>query len=133
MPNAVLPIPFSSPFAVMRPDAESKKFVCGLRPKAQPTTSRFDAAVRGLIRIIHSKISIPKGLFDDPVLLEQMLRESKSDKRKIVCLEVKTAVLRQRSLGQKSEQTSNAATPQLTLSNEADRRRQPVTARLDHL
>jgi len=67
---------------------------------------------------------MPKDLPDDPVLLkqllEQMLRERTSDKGKIVHLEEENALLRQRLFGRKSEQTADAATPQLALFNEAE-------------
>ncbi|MGX5793171.1 IS66 family transposase [Pseudomonas sp. E2-15] len=76
-------------------------------------------------------ISMPKDLPDDPVLLkqllEQMLRERKSDKGKIVHLEEENALLRQRLFGRKSEQAADAATPQLALFNEAESIAAPVS------
>ena len=75
-------------------------------------------------------ISMPKDLPDDPVLLrqllEQMISERASDKGKIVHLEEENALLRQRLFGRKSEQTTDPATPQLALFNEAESVAEPV-------
>jgi hypothetical protein len=69
-------------------------------------------------------ISMPENLPDDPVLheqlLEQMINVRASDKGKIVHLEEKVALLRQRLFGRKTEQTGDAATPQLPLFDEAE-------------
>ena len=74
---------------------------------------------------------MPKDLPDDAVLLkqllEQMLRERKSDKDKIVHLEEENALLRRRLFGRNSEQTADAATPQLALFNEAESIAEPVS------
>ena len=73
---------------------------------------------------------MPKDLPDDPVLLrqllEQMISERASDKGKIVHLEEENALLRQRLFGRKSEQTTDPATPQLALFNEAESVAEPV-------
>jgi hypothetical protein len=75
-------------------------------------------------------ISMPKGLPDDPVLLkqllEQMLSERESDKGKIVHLEEKNALLRQRLFGRQSEQTADPTTSQIALFNEAESVAEPV-------
>ncbi|WP_431495247.1 IS66 family transposase [Pseudomonas brassicacearum] len=75
-------------------------------------------------------ISMPKDLPDDPALLkqllEQMLIERESNKGRIVHLEEENALLRQRLFGRKSEQTTNLATPQLALFNEAESIAEPV-------
>ena len=73
---------------------------------------------------------MPKDLPDDPVLLrqllEQMISERASDKGKIVHLEEENALLRQRLFGRKSEQTTDPATPQLALFNEAESVAEPA-------
>ena len=73
---------------------------------------------------------MPKDLPDDPALLkqllEQMLIERESNKGRIVHLEEENALLRQRLFGRKSEQTTNLATPQLALFNEAESIAEPV-------
>ncbi|WP_095963323.1 IS66 family transposase [Pseudomonas ogarae] len=75
-------------------------------------------------------ISMPKDLPDDPALLkqllEQMLIERESNKGRIVHLEEENALLRQRLFGRKSEQTTDLATPQLALFNEAESIAEPV-------
>ncbi|WP_252090642.1 IS66 family transposase [Pseudomonas sp. MWU13-3659] len=75
-------------------------------------------------------ISMPENLPDDPVLLkqllEQMINERASDKGKIVHLEEEVALLRQRLFGRKTEQTGDAATPQLPLFNEAESLAEPL-------
>ena len=53
-------------------------------------------------------------------LLEQMINERASDKGKIVHLKEEVALLRQRLFGRKTEQTSDSATPQLPLFDEAE-------------
>ncbi len=67
---------------------------------------------------------MPKDLPDDPALLkqllEQMLLEREKSKGRIVHLEEENALLRQRLFGRKSEQTTDPATPQLALFNEAE-------------
>lgn len=67
---------------------------------------------------------MPKDLPDDPALLkqllEQMLIERELNKGRIVHLEEENALLRQRLFGRKSEQTTDLATPQLALFNEAE-------------
>lgn len=73
---------------------------------------------------------MPKDLPDDPALLkqllEQMLIERDSNKGRIVHLEEENALLRQRLFGRKSEQTTDLATPQLALFNEAESIAEPV-------
>ncbi|PBJ18332.1 Transposase IS66 family protein [Pseudomonas ogarae] len=73
---------------------------------------------------------MPKDLPDDPALLkqllEQMLIERESNKGRIVHLEEENALLRQRLFGRKSEQTTDLATPQLALFNEAESIAEPV-------
>lgn len=73
---------------------------------------------------------MPEDLPDDPVLLkqllEQMINERASDKGKIVHLEEEVALLRQRLFGRKTEQTSDAATPQLPLFDEAESLAEPL-------
>ncbi|AEV61021.1 ISPsy5, transposase [Pseudomonas ogarae] len=73
---------------------------------------------------------MPKDLPDDPALLkqllEQMLIERESNKGRIVHLEEENALLRQRLFGRKSEQTTDPATPQLALFNEAESIAEPV-------
>ena len=75
-------------------------------------------------------ISMPEDLPDDPVLLkqllEQMINERASDKGKIVHLEEEVALLRQRLFGRKTEQTSDAAMPQLPLFDEAESLAEPL-------
>lgn len=75
-------------------------------------------------------ISMPENLPDDPVLLkqllEQMIHERASDKSKIVHLEEEVALLRQRLFGRKTEQTGDAATPQLPLFDEAESLAEPL-------
>lgn len=75
-------------------------------------------------------ISMPKDLPDSPALLkqllEQMLIERESNKGRMVHLEEKNALLRQRLFGRKSEQTIDLATPQLALFNEAESIAEPV-------
>ena len=74
--------------------------------------------------------SLPENLPDDPVLLKQMLGqmldERQLDKGKIVRLEEQNALLLQRLFGRKSEQTADAATPQLALFNEVESVVEPV-------
>ena len=74
--------------------------------------------------------SLPENLPDDPVLLKQMLgqmlEERQLDKGKIVRLEEQNALLLQRLFGRKSEQTADAATPQLALFNEVESVVEPV-------
>jgi hypothetical protein len=74
--------------------------------------------------------SMPEDLPDDPVLLKQMLGqmldERQLDKGKIVRLEEQNALLLQRLFGRKSEQTADAATPQLALFNEVESVVEPV-------
>ena len=69
-------------------------------------------------------ISMPKDLPDDPVLLKQMLAqllsEREADKGQIVDLKEQVKLLRDRLFGRKSEQTTDAQTPQLVLFNEAE-------------
>jgi len=55
-----------------------------------------------------------------------MISERASDKGKIVHLEEENALLRQRLFGRKSEQTTDPATPQLALFNEAESVAEPV-------
>lgn len=73
---------------------------------------------------------MPENLPDDPVLLkqllEQMINERASDKGKIVHLEEEVALLRQRLFGRKTEQTGDAATPQLPLFDEAECLAEPL-------
>ncbi len=73
---------------------------------------------------------MPKDLPDDPALLkqllEQMLIEREPNKGRIVHLEEENALLRQRLFGRKSEQTTDLATPQLALFNEAESIAEPV-------
>lgn len=68
--------------------------------------------------------SLPENLPDDPILLKQMLGqmldESQLDRGKIVWLEEQNALLLQRLFGRKSEETADAATPQLALFNEVE-------------
>ncbi|WP_426811598.1 IS66 family transposase [Pseudomonas sp. WOUb67] len=75
-------------------------------------------------------ISMPEDLPDDPVLLkqllEQMINERASDKGKIVHLEEEVTLLRQRLFGRKTEQTGDAATPQLPLFDEAESLAEPL-------
>lgn len=75
-------------------------------------------------------IPMPENLPDDPVLLkqllEQMINERASDKGKIVHLEEEVALLRQRLFGRKTEQTGDAATPQLPLFDEAESLAEPL-------
>lgn len=75
-------------------------------------------------------ISMPENLPDDPVLLkqllEQMINERASDKGKIVHLEEEVALLRQRLFGRRTEQTGDAATPQLPLFDEAESLAEPL-------
>src|SRR5471032_234856 len=79
--------------------------------------------------------SLPENLPDDPVLLKQMLGkmldERQLDKGKIVRLEEQNALLLQRLFGRKSEQTADAATPQLALFNEVESLAVPVTDESD--
>ena len=74
--------------------------------------------------------SLPENLPDDPVqlkkMLGQMLDERQLDKGKIVRLEEQNALLLQRLFGRKSEQTADAATPQLALFNEVESVVEPV-------
>lgn len=63
-------------------------------------------------------ISMPKKLPDDPELLKQMLAKMQS---RVGFLEEENALLRQRLLRRKSEQTADPATLQLALVNEAER------------
>ena len=69
-------------------------------------------------------ISMPKDLPDDPVLLKQMLAqllsEREADKGQIVDLKEQVKLLRDRLFGRKSEQTTDAQTPQLVLFNEVE-------------
>lgn len=73
---------------------------------------------------------MPENLPDDPVLLkqvlEQMINERASHKGKIVHLEEEVALLRQRLFGRKTEQTGDAATPQLPLFDEAESLAEPL-------
>lgn len=73
---------------------------------------------------------MPEDLPDDPVLLkqllEQMINERASDKDKIVHLEEEVTLLRQRLFGRKTEQTGDAATPQLPLFDEAESLAEPL-------
>src|SRR3546814_13244626 len=55
-----------------------------------------------------------------------MLIERESNKGRIVHLEEENALLRQRLFGRKSEQTTDLATPQLALFNEAESIAEPV-------
>ena len=55
-----------------------------------------------------------------------MLLERESNKGRIVHLEEENALLRQRLLGRKPEQTADPATPQLALFNEAESIAEPV-------
>jgi transposase len=69
-------------------------------------------------------ISVPETLPDDPaalkLLLAEVLRERESNLGTISRLQEQVALLRQRLFGRKSEQTPDAATPQLALFNEAE-------------
>ncbi|WP_122858858.1 IS66 family transposase, partial [Pseudomonas viridiflava] len=61
--------------------------------------------------------SMPDNLPDDLQLLKQMLAKMQS---RVGFLEEENALLRQRLFGRKSEQTTDPATPQLALFNEAE-------------
>lgn len=60
---------------------------------------------------------MPENLPEDLQLLKQMLAKMQS---RVGFLEEENALLRQRLFGRKSEQTADAATPQLALFNEAE-------------
>ncbi|WP_455230120.1 IS66 family transposase [Geopseudomonas aromaticivorans] len=62
-------------------------------------------------------ISMPDNLPDDPAALKLLLSQLQS---KVARLQEENSLLRQRLFGSKSEQTQDAATPQLALFNEAE-------------
>ena len=73
-------------------------------------------------------ISMPDTLPDDPAVLKQLIAQMQS---KVVHLEEQNAMLRQRLFGRKSEQTTDPATPQLALFNEAESVAEPVAEDVD--
>lgn len=73
-------------------------------------------------------ISMPDTLPDDPAVLKQLIAQMQS---KVVHLEEQNALLRQRLFGRKSEQTTDPATPQLVLFNEAESVAEPVAEDVD--
>lgn len=73
-------------------------------------------------------ISMPDTLPDDPAVLKQLIAQMQS---KVVHLEEQNALLRQRLFGRKSEQTTDPATPQLALFNEAESVAEPVAEDVD--
>lgn len=62
-------------------------------------------------------ISVPDNLPDDPAALKLLLSQLQA---KVTHLQEENTLLRQRLFGRKSEQTPDAATPQLALFNEAE-------------
>jgi transposase len=73
-------------------------------------------------------ISMPDNLPDDLAALKQLLAQMQS---KVVLLEEENALLRQRLFGRKSEQTTDPATPQLPLFNEAESIETPASVEAD--
>lgn len=73
-------------------------------------------------------ISMPDTLPDDPAVLKQLIAQMQS---KVVHLEEQNALLRQRLFGRKSEQTTDPATLQLVLFNEAESVAEPVAEDVD--
>ena len=73
-------------------------------------------------------ISMPDTLPDDPAVLKQLIAQMQS---KVVHVEEQNALLRQRLFGRKSEQTTDPATPQLALFNEAESVAEPVAEDVD--
>ncbi|EKT4504262.1 MULTISPECIES: IS66 family transposase [Pseudomonas] len=73
-------------------------------------------------------ISMPDTLPDDPAVLKQLIAQMQA---KVVHLEEQNALLRQRLFGRKSEQTTDPATPQLALFNEAESVAEPVAEDVD--
>lgn len=71
---------------------------------------------------------MPDTLPDDPAVLKQLIAQMQS---KVVHLEEQNALLRQRLFGRKSEQTTDPATPQLVLFNEAESVAEPVAEDVD--
>ncbi|WPE24632.1 IS66 family transposase ISPsy5 [Pseudomonas hunanensis] len=71
---------------------------------------------------------MPDTLPDDPAVLKQLIAQMQS---KVVHLEEQNALLRQRLFGRKSEQTTDPATPQLALFNEAESVAEPVAEDVD--
>ena len=71
--------------------------------------------------------SVPENLPDDLQLLKQMLAKMQS---RVGFLEEENALLRQRLFGRKSEETADAATPQLALFNEAESIAEPLRTTL---
>ena len=68
---------------------------------------------------------MPDTLPDDPAVLKQLIAQMQS---KVVHLEEQNALLRQRLFGRKSEQTTDPATPQLALFNEAESVAEPAVS-----
>lgn len=71
---------------------------------------------------------MPDTLPDDPAVLKQLITQMQS---KVVHLEEQNALLRQRLFDRKSEQTTDPATPQLALFNEAESVAEPVAEDVD--
>src|SRR5690606_10444686 len=74
--------------------------------------------------IIHSMISLPDPLPNDPDLLKQMLRDAvvgrQADQNTIAQLQEQVSLLRQRLFGRKSEQSTDPNSPQLGRLSEAE-------------
>lgn len=80
-------------------------------------------------------ISVPDTLPDDPVALKQLLLALSEQVAvrdgQILQLREENTLLRQRLFGRKSEQTPDAATPQLALFNEAESLAEPLAEAVD--
>lgn len=74
--------------------------------------------------------SVPENLPDDPKLLKQMLAKMHS---RVGFLEEQNALLMQRLFGRKSEQSTDPATPQLALFNEAESLAEPVAEAVEEV
>jgi transposase len=73
-------------------------------------------------------ISVPDNLPDDPAALKLLLSQLQA---KVAHLQEENTLLRQRLFGRKSEQTPDAATPQLALFNEAESLAEPLAEAVD--
>lgn len=80
-------------------------------------------------------ISVPETLPDDPAALKQLLLALSEQVAvrdgQILQLREENTLLRQRLFGRKSEQTPDAATPQLALFNEAESLAEPLAEAVD--